>query len=181
MSYPQQNKSAPAVTSLQEITGSYASLGIERLTAQEEVYVQRRTQGLNPSAAARAAGYPYPARAVSMLGEREDINLAISYLREMQRQVAVSAGAIEFTKDDATALYMEAHATSETAGEKIRAVDSLVKLHGLATPEKVEVNITSRAQMDAIDDDELMRMSGQDILLSPSEYVDVTPTAGEDV
>ena len=72
----------------------------------------------------------------------------------------MSAGAIEFTKDDATSLYLEAHATSETAAEKIRAVDSLVKLHGLATPEKVEVQITSRSQMDALDDEALLKLTG---------------------
>lgn len=82
--------------SLQSLSGSYASLGIGQLTAQEETYVQRRTQGINPSAAARAAGYRKPARAVAELSEREDIRLAISYMREMQRQVAVQAGAIEF-------------------------------------------------------------------------------------
>lgn len=159
--------------SLQELSGSYAALGIGKLTSQEEVYVQRRTQGLNPKAAARSAGFSAPARAVALMADREDIRLAISYMREMQRQVAVSAGAIEFTKDDATALYLEAHATSETSAEKIRAVDSLVKLHGLATPERVEINITSRAQMDALGDDELMRMAGQDIILDASQYANV--------
>ena len=156
--------------SLQTLSGSYASLGIGKLTAQEEMYVQRRTQGINPSAAARAAGYRKPARAVAELAEREDIKLAISYMREMQRQVAVQAGAIEFTKDDATALYLEAHAKSATAMEEIRAVDSLVKLHGLATPEKVEVNITHRSQMEAMDDEALLKLAGQNIQLTPEDY-----------
>lgn len=159
--------------SLQGLSGQYASLGINKLTSQEEVYVQRRTQGLNPSAAARAAGFTRPAKAVAELSQREDINLCISYMREMQRQIAVSAGAIEFTKDDATALYLEAHATSETSAEKIRAVDSLVKLHGLATPEKVEINITARAQMASMEDEDLLKIAGQDILLSPDQYAEV--------
>lgn len=157
--------------SLQTLSGSYASLGIGRLTAQEETYVQRRTQGINPSAAARAAGYRQPARAVAELSHREDINLAISYMREMQRQVAVQAGAIDFTKDDATALYLEAHAKSATAMEEIRAVDSLVKLHGLATPERVEINVTNRGQMETMDDEQLMKLAGQDIMLSPDSYM----------
>ena len=160
--------------SLQTLSGSYASLGIAKLTAQEETYVQRRTQGINPSAAARAAGYRYPARAVAELSEREDIKLAVSYMREMQRQVAVQAGAIEFTKDDATALYLEAHAKSATAMEEIRAVDSLVKLHGLATPEKVEVTVTNRSQMESMDDEQLLKLAGQDIQLSPEDYKEVT-------
>ncbi|MBH0050706.1 MULTISPECIES: hypothetical protein [unclassified Pseudoalteromonas] len=159
--------------SLQTLSGSYASLGIGRLTAQEETYVQRRTQGINPSAAARAAGFRYPARAVAEMAQREDITLAISYMREMQRQVAVQAGALEFTRDDATALYLEAHAKSATAMEEIRAVDSLVKLHGLATPDRVEINVTNRGQMENMDDEQLLKLAGQDIQLSPDEYVEV--------
>jgi hypothetical protein len=159
--------------SLQTLSGSYASLGIGRLTAQEETYVQRRTQGINPSAAARAAGFRHPARAVAEMAQREDITLAISYMREMQRQVAVQAGALEFTRDDATALYLEAHAKSATAMEEIRAVDSLVKLHGLATPDRVEVNVTNRGQMENMDDEQLLKLAGQDIQLSPDEYVEV--------
>lgn len=159
--------------SLQTLSGSYASLGIGRLTAQEETYVQRRTQGINPSAAARAAGFRHPARAVAEMAQREDITLAISYMREMQRQVAVQAGALEFTRDDATALYLEAHAKSATAMEEIRAVDSLVKLHGLATPDRVEVNVTNRGQMENMDDEQLLKLTGQDIQLSPDEYVEV--------
>lgn len=155
------------------LSGQYSSLGIDKLSIQEEIYVQRRTQGLNPLAAARAANYRYPAKAVAELADRADVNLCISYMREMQRQTAIRAGAIEFTKDDATCLYLEAHATSETSAEKIRAVDSLVKLHGLATPEKVEINITARSQMEEMDDEALLKLAGQDIILEPEDYVEV--------
>ncbi len=156
--------------SLSTMTASYNALGIGRLSIQEELYVQRRTQGLNPTAAARSANYSNPAKAVAELSEREDINTCISYMREMQRQTAIRAGAIEFTKDDATTLYLEAHATSETSAEKIRAVDSLVKLHGLATPEKVDINITSRSQMEQMDDEDLLKLAGQEIELAPEDY-----------
>jgi rRNA maturation endonuclease Nob1 len=91
----------------------------------------------------------------------------------MQRQMAINAGAIDFTKDDATVLYLESHAKAETAAEEIRAVDSLVKLHGLATPERVEVNITRRDQLEEMDDKELLKMTGQDIQLSPADYAEV--------
>lgn len=146
---------------------------IGRLTSQEEVYVQRRAQGLNPLAAARAANYPQPTKAVAMLAQREDVTTAIAYAREMQRQVAIGSGSIDFTKDDATMMYLEAHATSETTADKIRATDSLVKLHGLATPEKREIVITSREQMQTLDDAELLKLAGQDIFLSPEDYMEV--------
>ncbi len=148
-------------------------MGIGRLTSQEEVYVQRRAQGINPLAAARSANYEQPAKAVAMLAQREDVTLALSYAREMQRQIAVGAGSIDFTKDDATMMYLEAHATSETTADKIRATDSLVKLHGLATPEKREIVITGREQLQVMGDDELLALAGQDIFLSPEDYMEV--------
>lgn len=157
-------------SSLQSLTSQYISLGIGKLTAQEEQYVLRRAQGINPNAAARSVGYKKPAQAVAELAQREDITMAISYMREIQRQTAIKAGAIEFTKDDATALYLEAHAKAANATEEIKAVDSLVKLHGLATPEKVEININTREQLQSIPDEELLNIAGQDILLSPDQY-----------
>ena len=57
-----------------------------------------------------------------------------------------------------------------TATEEIKAVDSLVRLHGLATPEKVEINITARNQLEGLDDEALLRMAGQTIRLTPEEY-----------
>lgn len=160
-------------SNLSQISKQYAAVGIGRLTSQEEVYVQRRAQGLNPLAAARSANYEQPTKAVAMLAQREDVTLAIAYAREMQRQVAIGAGSIDFTKDDATMMYLEAHATSETTADKIRATDSLVKLHGLATPEKREIIIGTREQMQAVSDEELLRMAGQDIFLSPDDYMEV--------
>lgn len=148
----------------------YAGLGITRLTSQEEHYVLLRTRGLNPLAAARSAGYHQPQQAVAKLAQREDVRDALAYFREMSRQTAIQAGAIEFTRNDATLLYLEAHAHAATATEEIKAVDSLVRLHGLATPEKVEINITARNQLEGLDDEALLRMAGQTIRLTPEEY-----------
>lgn len=142
------------------------------LTAQEESYVQFRVRGLNAVSAARSAGYPAPFKAAEELSERPDIDEKIAFYRELSRQEAIRAGAeIEFTKADATRLYLEAHAKAATATEEIKAVDSLVKLHGLAEPEKREITITSREQMETMDDSKLLAIAGQDILLSPDDYV----------
>lgn len=148
----------------------YAGLGISRLTSQEEHYVLLRTRGLNPLAAARSAGYHQPQQAVAKLAQREDVRDALAYFREMSRQTAIQAGAIEFTRNDATLLYLDAHSHAATATEEIKAVDSLVRLHGLATPEKVEINITARNQLEGLDDEALLRMAGQTIRLTPEEY-----------
>lgn len=154
-----------------DMSGHYAALGIVAITSQEEQYVLMRARGLNPTAAARAAHYANPVGAVADLAQNPNVCRAIAYFREMSRQSALAAGALEFTKDDATALYLEAHAKSATATEEIKAVDSLVKLHGLATPERVELNITTRSQMESLDDEALLRLAGQEIALSPLDYL----------
>lgn len=142
------------------------------LTAQEEAFVQFRVRGLNAVASARSAGYPAPFKAAEELAARPEIDEKIAFYRELARQDAIRAGAeIEFTKADATRLYLEAHAKAATATEEIKAVDSLVKLHGLAEPEKREIVVTSRQQMETLDDSKLLELAGQDILLSPDEYV----------
>lgn len=145
-------------------------MSVERLTSQEEVYVQRRAQGVNPSAAARMAGFNVTKTLIRDLTINPTINEAIAYLREAQRQVSLSEGAIEFTKNDATTLYLAAHAKAESAAEEIRAVDSLVKLHGLAEPEKREIKITSRGDMESMSDEDLLAMAGSELRLSPDQY-----------
>ena len=150
--------------------GHYAGLGINRLSSQEEQYVLFRTRGLNPLAAARSAGYSQPQQAVAKLAQRSDVRDALAYFREMSRQTAIQAGAIEFTRNDATLLYLEAHAHAATATEEIKAVDSLVRLHGLATPEKVEINISRKDQLEGLDDEALLRLAGQTVLLAPDQY-----------
>ena len=156
-----------------DLSGHYTQLGIGSLTSQEETYVLHRTRGINPTAAARSAGYTKPAIAVADLSERADVQRAIAYFREMSRQSALAAGAMEFSKDDATALYLEAHAKSACAMEEIRAVDSLVKLHGLATPEKVEVKVTRVDQLESMDDEQLLKLAGKEIELDPSQYTEL--------
>ncbi|MGR5253653.1 hypothetical protein ACPV5S_15755 [Vibrio astriarenae] len=139
------------------------------MSSQEQSYVMYRVRGLNPSAAARSAGYPQPQKSGFALETRDDVLRAISHFLELARQeTTVNA---KFTKDDATALYLEAHAKAANATEEIKAVDSLVKLHGLAEPEKRQVEITHRDQLDTLDDDELMKLAGHTYELAPEDYV----------
>ncbi len=161
----------PTAPQQPDYADDYFALGINTMTSQEESYVQARARNVNPTAAARAAGYRKPAIAVAELAERPDVQKAIAYFREMSRQAAIDAGAIEFTRNDATMMLMEAHAKSATATEEVNAIDKLIKLHGLNTPEKVEVNITRKDQLEELSDDELLKLSKQDIHLSPEEYV----------
>ena len=164
----------PTVPEQRSYDDDYFALGIHSLTTQEEKYVQLRARNVNPTAAARSAGYKKPAEAVADLAVRDDVQRAVAYFREMSRQAAIDAGAIEFTRNDATAMLMESHAKSATATEEINAVKELIKLHGLNAPEKVEVNITRRDQLEDLSDEELLKLAKQDIHLSPDDYTTTT-------
>lgn len=145
----------------------------EEFSSQIQSYINFRVRGLNPTAAARAAHFRDPVQAVIDIHSNPRVDDAIAFHREMARQTAINAASLEFTKDDATRLYLEAHAKSATATEEIKAVDSLVKLHGLAEPEKVRVEFTTREQLREADDTQLMELAGTSILLSPEDYCEV--------
>ncbi len=153
--------------------GDHAMRMINTLTSQEEAYVRYCIQGINPSAAARSAGYSDPVSTLAEFAERDDIQKALAYGREMVRQAALNAGALDFKKDDATRMYLDAHSKAENATEMIRATDSLVKLHGLAEPEKKEIKITSRDQIQELDSAALLELAGSEIQLTPDQYTEV--------
>lgn len=150
----------------------YSKMAVAHLTSQEERYVNFVLRGINPSAAARQAGYSNPIETVGEFAHRTDIQTAIAHGREVSRQLALQAGALEFTKEDATRLYLEAHALSDTSADKIKAVDSLVKLHGLAEPERKELVFGTVEQMREMDTEALMELAESDIELDPSQYAE---------
>jgi hypothetical protein len=99
----------------------------------------------------------------------------ILHTKEEIRKNSVRAGVkVMFTKDDAALLYLEAHAKARDATEEIKAVDSLVKLYGLSEPEKREVTVRATADIQELEDKDLMEMAGMDILLDPADYVTKT-------
>jgi hypothetical protein len=99
------------------------------------------------------------------------IDVRLVQAREQVRRRSIMAGVkFNMTKDDAALMYMEAHAKADNATEEIKAVDSLVKLYGLAEPEKRDVRVGSLEQLRELDDEALMEQMGEEILLDPSEY-----------
>lgn len=148
-------------------------VALKPLTVQQEQYVMLRIRGLTPEAAAHHARLPSDLDSIyKMHEENPAIDAYLVQMREEVRRQAIRAGVkIQFTRDDAALMYMEAHAKAANATEEIKAVDSLVKLFGLAEPEKKEVTVTSREQLKELSDEELMQISGREILLDPSQYV----------
>lgn len=143
------------------------------LSAQQEQYVLLRTRGMTPEAAANAVGLPSSVKAIYKMHEDNPaIDVLLVRMRDEVRRSSISAGVrVNFTKDDAAILYLEAHAKAEDSMSEIRAVDSLVKLFGLNEPEKREIKITTREQLKEMADDELAKQMGEEILLDPEDYV----------
>ena len=147
-------------------------MNLSTLTSQEEQYVLLRCRGLTPEASATAVGLPADTKSLHSMHERKPaIDGALVTMRDKVRRASIMAGVrVNFSRDDAALLYLEAHAKSANATEEIKAVEGLVKLFGLQEPEKKELRIRSRADLLEMDDSELARVSGQDIPLDPSEY-----------
>jgi hypothetical protein len=151
------------------------SYGTENLTPQEQKYCFLITRGIEPEAAVKRVWHkPDVAKVLSNLSLRDDINGAIAFLMEKQRMDLYKSNLeVSFTRSDAHMMYLEAHAKAENASEEIKAIDSMVKLHGLNAPEKVEVNVSSVEQLRTLPDAELARLSGLDIKLDPADYCEV--------
>lgn len=150
-------------------------MNLSTLTAQQEQYVLLRIRGLTPEAAASSVGLPSDTKSILEMHESNPaIDGALIAMRDKVRRASIMAGVkVNFTKDDAALMYLEAHAKSANATEEIKAIDSLVKLFGLQEPEKREIRLRSKEELKELDDAELARVSGQEILLDPSEYTEV--------
>jgi len=134
----------------------YAGLQVKSLTTQEERFVHMYVSGMTASQAAVASGYS--TRMANTLLTKEPIVRMITLLQQRNRDK------MEFTVEKAHVMYMDAYAAAKDATEMKMVIDSLVKLHGVMAPpkvQKVDVNITSRA-LERMPDSELLKQAGMD-------------------
>lgn len=144
----------------------------QNLTPDEHQFVQLIVRGIKPERAATEIGQR-PEYAYVLLSEPY-VQQAIKQIREFfDPELYKSKIKIDFTKDDATMLYMEAHRKAANSTEEIKAIDSMVKLHGLAEPEKRELKVTNIKQLRSMSDAQLQRMAeGEDIIEGDWEEID---------
>lgn len=137
----------------------YMGLTLGELTVQQEKLVTLMASGMSIAASGRAAGYASYPTALDA-AKRPAVQKALTYFREQMRET------VQFERQQAHSMYMEAYSSSATATEMKNTVDSLVKLHGLATPETaVQVNINLRQtakQLERLSDEELLEIAGKD-------------------
>jgi Zn-dependent oligopeptidase len=143
----------------------YMGINLNDLTIQQEKLIQLIASGMSVAAAGRAAGYASPP-AAREAARRPAAAKALEFLREEMRET------VNFKRENAHMMYMEAYTSSANATEMKNTVDSLVKLHGLATPEnstQININVQGTKQLERMSDADLLKLAGQDIkYLEPS-------------
>jgi len=136
----------------------YMGLTLNALTVQQEKLVLMMARGMSIAAAGRAAGYATYNTALEA-SKHPSVQKALQYFREQLREE------VFFDRTTAHQMYLEAYNVAANATEMKNTVDSLVKLHGLATPDQatqINVNInTSSKQLERLSDEELLKLVGQ--------------------
>lgn len=135
----------------------YMGLQLGALTAQQERLVLYMARGMTVAAAGRAAGYTTQ-QAAHDASKRPAVQQALNYFREQMIEE------VKFTRLHAHQMYLDAYNAAATSTEMKNTVDSLVKLHGLATPDNAtQININlNTAQLERMSDEDLLKLAGKD-------------------
>ena len=129
-----------------------------QLTLLQKRYVEARLQGLNMTAAARAAGVEGSAQATAQSIEKSPkVRAAIRYLiKESTLNVN------ELTKSDVMTGMMDAVEAAATAGELVMAWREIGKLLGAYEPERkiLEIHDYSQDELKTLTDKDLLNLAG---------------------
>lgn len=133
-------------------------LTLNDLTVQQEKLVTLIASGMTIAAAGRGAGYKDYNTALDA-SKRPAVKQALQYFREQMREE------LKFDRKNAHMMYMDAYNAAANATEMKNTVDSLVKLHGLSTPDNatqinINLNATSK-QLERLTDEELLEIAGK--------------------
>ena len=151
-----------AMSPLTELESKLPFMGLSHadLTVQEEKFVLLVSSGMSMAAAGRGVGLKHRQDAFKM-AKRPAVETALAFYREEMREQ------LNFTRENAHMMYMEAYQGSANATEMVKATDSLVKLHALVTPEsapQININLKSEKVLDSMSDEELLAIVGKDPL-----------------
>lgn len=135
---------------------------LDGLSAREQVYVEARSRGSIPVAAARIAGFDDPHEAVQRLELREDVRLAIEFTirNDMYKT--------RYTREDVLRGFEDAIRMATTSAEVTMALREIAKIEGLYAPTKSEVTVR-RENLESASDAELAKMAAID-----GEFVEFT-------
>jgi len=127
------------------------SAALSTLSEAEQTYVEARINGSAPVVAARIAGMDSPDERAMALERDERVKQAVA--------AAVKVATLEktLTREDVLAGLMDAVNMAATATEMVAAWREVGKVIGAYEPQKIDMTITTRQQMEQMDDDDLLR------------------------
>lgn len=127
------------------------SAALSTLSEAEQTYVEARINGSAPVVAARIAGMDPPDERAMALERDERVKQAVA--------AAVKVATLEktLTREDVLAGLMDAVNMAATATEMVAAWREVGKVIGAYEPQKIDMTITTRQQMEQMDDDDLLR------------------------
>ena len=127
------------------------SAALSTLSEAEQTYVEARINGSAPVVAARIAGMDSPDERAMALERDERVKQAVA------ASVKVATLEKTLTREDVLAGLMDAVNMAATATEMVAAWREVGKVIGAYEPQKIDMTITTRQQMEQMDDDELLR------------------------
>jgi phage terminase small subunit len=145
------------------MTGLYDMTGLQPLSNQEERFVMLLFRGMQPPAAAKAAGY-IDENAHNRLLAKKHVKDAVAKLRERNFYDT------KVTREKLTEMLFEAHSHAGNATEEILAIRELGKMHGLyaETKKSIKVDMTQEIrhvrQFEQMSDAQLARIAGGDFI-----------------
>lgn len=154
-----------------KVDQSHPTRSLPRLTSQEQMFVAAMNAGASVAEASRRCGITY-SMGQKWKNREEIIAARDHYDEEFRRDILPH---VQFNKDDAHHMYMEAYRGSANATEMVKAMDSLVKLHRLNEPEKAaeEKEINTLKQLEKQSVAALLKLAGYDAsMLSPDDIAE---------
>ena len=142
-----------------------------KLTQMQRSYVDNRLQGLNPQAAAKAAGYASEATQ----GYQLERNPTIKSVLTMASQQVLRR--MTLTRADVLAGLQDAVNTAATATELVAAWREIGKILGVYEPERVEhihkLEDMTREKLTSMSDAELLKHAGEaDFRLTDDDVIE---------
>jgi hypothetical protein len=156
---------------LARIQDAYPDLNVQPLTSVEERVAIGVCRGLTVAQSARSVGMSM--REAKALQESDAFLTVCDYLREVK--YAYEQVKVAVTRDQLNMMLFEAHRKAANTTEEVAAIRELGKMNDLYLNEQrksgVEINIlpgdvTSEKQLERMDDDKLIELSGSDFRLS---------------
>ena len=164
-----------------EVTVSEADLSLvdaltaytrsDALTFQEQRFVMFCLKGLQPVAAARAAGYKGDFDGPKLLLKKK-------IRQAMQNVTEYELHDTRVTREKLTHMLFEAHSHAANATEEINAIRELGKMHGtyeatkIAQTIDVTAKVSSVKQLEQLDDNQLAKIAGEKPLFDPEDAIE---------